>query len=481
MDTKKLRQKILDLAIHGKLVPQDPNDEPASVLLERIRAEKEKLIKEGKIKAPKKSKSAGDTSHYPKEGPWELPEGWCWTTLDRICIIKGGKRIPKGKSFSKERTQHVYIRVTDMKGMTIDMSDLKYIDNEVYNEISRYIIKKDDLYLTIAGTIGKVGEIPDALDGMNLTENAARLTDIVCDKLYLMFALQSGVAQNHFSTRFHQVAQPKLSIETASSTPIALPPLSEQKRIVSAIREILLPLDSVEAEQLEMEATIEKAKGRILDLAIHGKLVPQDPSDEPAIDLLKRINPGFKPSDNLHYKDGVGKGWRRCRICDAFEINPKVLGNNDDECAFIPMALVPGGYSNELKFEIKRWETIKNGFSRFSDGDIGVAKISPCLENRKSVVFRGLPSGRGAGTTELIVFRPVLVTSEYGLLFFKSQEFIANCKGTYSGVVGQQRVDMSAIKGMYINIPPISEQHKIVKTVELLFSYLDIIQRCNEF
>ena len=252
MDTKKLRQKILDLAIHGKLVPQDPNDEPASVLLERIRAEKEKLIKEGKIKAPKKSKSAGDTSHYPKEGPWELPEGWCWTTLDRICIIKGGKRIPKGKSFSKERTQHVYIRVTDMKGMTIDMSDLKYIDNEVYNEISRYIIKKDDLYLTIAGTIGKVGEIPDALDGMNLTENAARLTDIVCDKLYLMFALQSGVAQNHFSTRFHQVAQPKLSIETASSTPIALPPLSEQKRIVSAIREILLPLDSVEAEQLEM-------------------------------------------------------------------------------------------------------------------------------------------------------------------------------------------------------------------------------------
>lgn len=144
------------------------------------------------------------------------------------------------------------------------------------------------------------------------------------------------------------------------------------------------------------------------------------------------------------------------------------------------MALVPGGYSNELKFEIKRWETIKNGFSRFSDGDIGVAKISPCLENRKSVVFRDLPSGRGAGTTELIIFRPILVTSEYGLLFFKSQEFIANCKGTYSGVVGQQRVDMSAIRGMYINIPPIPEQRKIVRTVELMFNYLDIIQRCNE-
>ena len=92
MDTKKLRQKILDLAIHGKLVPQDPNDEPASVLLERIRKEKEQLIKEGKIKAPKKSKSAGDTSHYPKEGPWELPEGWVWTTIGELCTVFSAKR-----------------------------------------------------------------------------------------------------------------------------------------------------------------------------------------------------------------------------------------------------------------------------------------------------------------------------------------------------------------------------------------------------
>ena len=117
-----------------------------------------------------------------------------------------------------------------MKNMTVDMNDLKYIDDDVYGEISRYIIEKDDLYLTIAGTIGKVGEIPEELHGMNLTENAARLTDIACDKLYLMYALQTDVVQSHFSMRFHQVAQPKLSIETASSTLIALPPLFEQKR-----------------------------------------------------------------------------------------------------------------------------------------------------------------------------------------------------------------------------------------------------------
>ena len=108
MDTKKLRQKILDLAIHGKLVPQDPNDEPASVLLERIRAEKEKLIKEGKIKAPRKSKSAGDTSHYQKEVPFEVPEGWVWTTIGDILINRDGERIPVSSAIRKKQNAKLY-------------------------------------------------------------------------------------------------------------------------------------------------------------------------------------------------------------------------------------------------------------------------------------------------------------------------------------------------------------------------------------
>ena len=185
------------------------------------------------------------------------------------------------------------------------------------------------------------------------------------------------------------------------------------------------------------------------------------------------------PSHNLHYEDSVKNGWIRCQVSQAFEINPKVAGNDEDECAFVPMALVPDGYSNELRFERKKWATVKKSFTRFANGDIGVAKISPCLENRKSVIFRGLPSGIGTGTTELIVFRPLLVIAEYGLLFFKSQEFVANCKGTYNGVVGQQRVDMSEIRHMYINVPPIPEQYKIVKAVEVLFRQLDSIQSNN--
>ena len=475
MDTKKLRQKILDLAIHGKLVPQDPNDEPASVLLERIRAEKEKLIKEGKIKAPKKSKSAGDTSHYPKDMPFEVPEGWVWCYLNDIGRWQSGATPNRGVK--------AYFGGTIPWLKTGDLNDdyVKEIPERItvraLNETSVKLNPEGSVLIAMYGaTIGKVGILTFPATTNQACCACSELNGV--DNRFLFYFLISH--KDEFIRQAGGGAQPNISKEIIINTPIPVPPIEEQRRIVHEIEKWLSILKDIDESRVSIQTSVDTCKARVLDLATHGKLVPQDPSDEPAIELLKRINPDFVPSDNLHYEDGVSKGWLRCRICDAFEINPKVLGNNDDECAFIPMALVPGGYSNELKIEIKRWETIKNGFSRFSDGDIGVAKISPCLENRKSVVFRDLPSGRGAGTTELIIFRPILVTSEYGLLFFKSQEFIANCKGTYSGVVGQQRVDMSAIRGMYINIPPIPEQRKIVRTVELMFNYLDIIQRCNE-
>ena len=224
---REAKSKVLDLAIHGKLVPQDPTDEPASELLKRINP---------------KAEITCDNGHYQK-----LPEGWCLCDLSSLCKIKGGKRIPRGRTFSKERTPHIYIRVSDMKNNTIITTDLKYIDDDVYQTIKNYTISSSDLYLTIAGTIGHVGIVPKQFDGMNLTENAAKLTGIICDKKYLLYSLLSSTAQEHFKSRFHQVAQPKLSIETASSTMIYLPPLKEQHRIVSQIKEIFAQLDTIEA------------------------------------------------------------------------------------------------------------------------------------------------------------------------------------------------------------------------------------------
>ena len=471
MNTKALRQKILDLAIHGKLVPQDPNDEPASVLLKRIKAEKERLIKEGKIKRAKRSKAACDKPHYP----FELPKGWAWTTLGDICCIKGGKRIPRGMTFAKGKTAHVYLRVTDMKDNTIKLSDLKYVDDEVYEHIKNYTINASDLYLTIAGTIGSVGIVPNEVDGMNLTENAVKLTHISCIKEYLLYALLSTIAQEHFISRFHQVAQPKLSIETVSKTPIAMPPIGEQDRIVKEIKRCLAAIKIIEEEQTDLEITISQTKSRILDLAIHGKLVPQDPTDEPASELLKRINPKTEIAcDNTQYGK-LPSHWVLTNLKSVFNINPKNKADNTIESGFVSMVNINEGFSNKFAFEVKRWGEIKSGFTHFSNGDIAVAKISPCLENRKSMVLKRLPNGIGAGTTELHVFRPLCVDAQYGLCFFKSNKFIKQCVGTFNGVVGQQRIGKGVIEEMYFPLPPLNEQHRIAAKIEELFAQLDNI------
>ena len=221
---KQTRQKILDLAIHGKLVPQNKSDEPASVLLERI---------------------TRDNPHYEKltDIPFEIPESWEWIKLGDVAALKGGKRVPAGKTMTTEPTSHIYIRVTDMRDGTIYDDDLHYITDEIYEVIKNYTISKKDLYITIAGTIGRVGLVPDFFDGMNLTENALKVTEITIEKKYLMFVLQSRFVQEYFESTYHQVAMPKLSLVNASKAVIPLPPLAEQKRIVDRIEEIFASLD----------------------------------------------------------------------------------------------------------------------------------------------------------------------------------------------------------------------------------------------
>ena len=305
MDIKALRQKILDLAIRGKLVPQDPNDEPASVLLERIRAEKQQMVKDGKLK-PKDIKNntiifvGEDNLHYEKfqdgtvkciedEIPFELPEGWEWCRVRDIAAVKGGKRLPKGVGFSPCRTAHAYIRVTDMKNHCINTDDLKYISEEVFLQIKNYTISKDDLYVTIAGTIGVTGEVPTELDGMNLTENAVKITNIQINKNYLCLIIQSEFVQQQFQDKTHQVAMPKLALERILSTLIPVCTITTQSAMVSKFVEMDSLINQIREEKEILAETVSLTKSKILDLAIRGKLVPQNPDDEPASVMLERI------------------------------------------------------------------------------------------------------------------------------------------------------------------------------------------------
>ena len=152
----------------------------------------------------------GSVKCIEDEIPFELPEGWEWCRVRDIATVKGGKRLPKGVGFSPCRTAHAYIRVTDMKNHSINTDDLKYISEEVFLQIKNYTISKDDLYVTIAGTIGVTGEVPTELDGMNLTENAVKITNIQINKTYLCLIIQS-----EFVERF-----PELSLFYELSSPL---------------------------------------------------------------------------------------------------------------------------------------------------------------------------------------------------------------------------------------------------------------------
>ena len=324
-DVKRLEAAILRLAVRGLLVRQDSGDGSAAELLERIRAEKERLIRERKIRKPKPIPPVA-----VEEILYKLPDGWSWCRLGELCTIRGGKRVPKGYQLLVEPTAHIYIRVTDMKNGTIRDVNLRYISEQVFQKIQKYIIEKNDLYITIAGTIGNVGQVPERFHQMNLTENAARITPYQVDKQYLKFVLNSPPIQKQFQEKVNQMAQPKLALMRIKTTLVPLPPLAEQRRIVAKVDALLAQTRALAAQLEGADAAlaptaqaafhalldapdsaaqraawqrvdahfdtltrdpraIAALKRMILQLAVQGRLVRQDSGDEPASVLVERI------------------------------------------------------------------------------------------------------------------------------------------------------------------------------------------------
>ena len=286
MDTKKLRQKILDLAIRGKLVPQDPNDEPASVLLERIKEEKERLIKEGKIRKSKRMASS-DMPHYG-DVPFEVPDNWVWTTLGDIFTLQAGKNITAKDISEKQDKTHCFPC---------------YGGNGLRGYVSSY--NREGRFPLIGRQGALCGNINEANGRFYATEHAV-VVDTYCDtNIDWAINILLYLNLNQYAT---STAQPGLSVATINEVMVPVPPLKEQQRISQKLNDWFCLIDQIEQGKEDLQTTIKQTKSRILDLAIHGKLVPQDPNDEPAIELLKRINPDFTPCDNGHYTQ-LPDGW----------------------------------------------------------------------------------------------------------------------------------------------------------------------------
>ena len=459
MDTKALRQKILDLAIHGKLVPQDPNDEPASVLLERIKAEKERLIKEGKIKRSKKSAKTSDTPHY-ENVPFEVPEGWMWTTLGVIGTWQSGGT-PSRSNKSYYGGNIPWLKTGDLNDGYITHIPEFITEEAVVNSSAKLNPVGSVLIAMYGATIGKLGILT-----FPATTNQACCACIEYDAIDPMFLFYFLLSQRTaFIAKGGGGAQPNISKEIIVKTYIPLPPFLEQQRIVAEIERWFSLIDIIENGKNDLQNIIKQTKNKILDLAIHGKLVSQDPNDEPAIELLKRINPGFTPCDNGHYTQ-LPNGWAVCRL---------------DQVADVLDNLRKPINSNERNLRIKGKQIDRLYPYYGATGQVGLIDDyivdghylllgedgAPFLD--KNAIKAYSISGKSWVNNHVHILSPKIDFEflQYSLNQIDYSEYVNG-----STRLKLTQTDMCSIRLM---LPPLSEQKLIKAKIQTLFSQLDMI------
>jgi len=470
MDTKKLRQKILDLAIHGKLVPQDPNDEPASVLLERIKAEKERLLEEGKIKKGKKSAKTSDTPHY-ENVPFEVPESWVWCRLEDIAYVASGST-PDKTCFVKDGIP--YIKMYNLRNQEIDFDyQPQYITEEIHNsKLQRSRTEVGDLIMNIVGPpLGKLAVIPATLPQANFNQAAVLIRpykykeDLV---LYLKSYLEEMSEINSIATR-GSAGQVNISLTQSQNMRIPLPPLAEQQRIIAEISKWFALINQIEQGKADLQTIIKQTKSKILDLAIHGKLVPQDPNDEPAIKLLKRINPDFTPCDNRHSRK-LPQGWAYCQLSNVLKItmgqspkgdslnNKRGIEFHQGKICFSDKFLLESGIFTNEPTKIAEPNSILLCV-RAPVGVVNITKNQICI---------------GRGLCALTPFEGN-VDFYFYLLQTLQDSFDNQSTGTtFKAISGE------IIRNENIILPPLAEQQRIVQKIEELFHVLDNIQNALE-
>ncbi|GKH48166.1 type I restriction endonuclease subunit S [Oscillospiraceae bacterium] len=443
------------------------------------------------------------------EIPFDLPDGWAWERIGNVSTIaRGGSPRPIEDFLTDDADGINWIKIGDTE------KDGKYIlhTKEKIKPVglskTRYV-RSGDFLLTNSMSFGRpyILKTDGCIhDGWLVIGNI----DTVFNQDYLYYALSSGFMYTTLSLLAAGSTVKNLKSDTVRSVLFPIPPLGEQERMARRIEQLITFVDDINANKNQLIDIINQTKAKILDLAIRGQLVPQDPADEPASVLLERIRAEkeelirkgkikrdkkesiiFRGEDNSYYlNDGqmtadisddlpfdIPDSWRWARLKDILIINPRNKLDDTLEVAFIPMPLIDDGYSGKHSAKVRPWKEVKTGFTHFAEGDVGVAKITPCFENRKSTVFENLSNGYGAGTTELHILRPYgkTILAKYLLAYVKSDYFVENGKQAFTGAVGQQRIGKEYVEGAYFPIPPIKEQERIVQQINTAFECLNTI------
>ena len=521
MDTKKLRQKILDLAIRGKLVLQDPNDEPASVLLERIREEKKQMVKEGKLKAKDIKNDTiifkgEDNLHYEKfqdgtvkciedEIPFDVPEGWEWCRLQDLFIICSAKRVlqadwkDEGIPFYRARE-------------IVKLSDNGFVDNELFISEEHYLdLKRNfgvpdagDIMLSAVGTIGKpyIVQENDTFYYKDASVICLQKIGSYISSEYIRLVLEAPYMQKMMYANSNGTTVDTITISTANQYYIAVPPLSEQSRIANMVKSLLRHNLGLEESKEELIELVSVTKAKILDLAIRGKLVPHDPNDEPASVLLERIRAEkeklikqgklkqdkkesiiYRGDDNSYYQTGSSEPievpyeipetwtWSNLKelcnygVCD--NISPEVIDSDAWILDLEDIEKDTGKIVYRATNAERKTTSTKHSFHKDM---ILYSKLRPYLNK---VV---LADADGYCTSEIIPLSfSEIILPRYAQLFLMSPFFVGYANQCSYGMkmprLGTHDGEMALFA-----IPPYQEQARIVDMVDKLYANIDKIQ-----
>ena len=441
------------------------------------------------------------------EVPFDIPQSWEWVRFGMISTY----------SYTKKK---INAQNADPKMWGLDLEDIekggRLLDQKTVGERKAVGDKTifdsgDILYSKLRPYLLKILVAPDC--GICTPEIVPFKVfgNIVPD--YIVAFLKCPYVNTVINSVTYGVKMPRVGTKTMTELLVPIPPLSEQKRIIKKLCEVEPLADNyteayVQVAKLNQEFP-ELLKKSILQEAIQGKLVSQDPNDEPASILLDRIRSEKQRliregkikkdkhesiifrRDNSHYEKldeiehciddeipfEIPETWEWIRLGSLFTINPRNNIADDTVVGFMPMPLLKDGFHSGHTYETKLWKDVKSGFTHFANNDVVIAKITPCFQNRKSAVIHDLPSGYGAGTTELHVLRDYtkMLYIPYFLMICKTHDFIQNGMKNFSGTAGQQRVGKDFIFNYLVPLPPVNEQKRIVEKVNVLIKSCDIL------
>ena len=501
IDTKALREKVLDLAIRGKLVPQDPNDEPATVLLERIREQKKQMVQEGKLKAKDIKNDTvifkGDDSlHYEKlangtvkciedEIPFDVPEGWAWERLGNISTIaRGGSPRPIKAFLTSDAKGVNWIKIgdTEKDGKYI-FSTKERIKPEGVSK-SRFV-KSGDFLLTNSMSFGR----PYILKTEGCIHDGWLVIgdiDLIFDQDYLYYALSAKYMYQTMSIMAGGSTVDNLNSDLVKSLMFPIPPINEQKYIARKVSDLLELVESIKSNEETIGGEISLIKAKILDLAIQGKLVPQDPNDEPASVLLDRIRAEkeelikagkikrdkkesviFKGDDNSYYQ--------KIETGEAVYTEKLSLPPNWVACTIMDISYTVGNKDNQILTKSLNCEgripVISQG-QKFIDGycdDIekGIYDVPVLLfgDHTKVVKYIDVPFVVGADGTKL--HKIIQANNKFVYYWMLYAAINLDDKG-YAR-------HYSLLKRTALWFPPLAEQKRIVEAIETIFAQLDEI------